>query len=370
MNKKTLALVLVASIFSAALSEIFVRALRPGDLKTPNQLRAVSLEYEPAVFSRQRIKRESRDIHKSADIRIHINSFGYRGPEIEIPKKRLRIVIYGGSSVFDPLVHESWPEKTQKHLKDLGADVEIINAGIPGNSTAEIVARAASEMLYLKPDVVLLYEAWNDVKFFNPSARRLDELKILEPEKNLFIYHTGPVDAYLSERSYLYLMLRSGFLRQIHLREQKNIPYLSREERYGNEKNYSGEINNFGAQVYLNNRLFIETARAADSKPVLVAQVLLPKEGMREEQRKKIDFSYVELNLQGILGALKEIRQNQRRAANETKTMLVDANQIFSEQEDILFDHVHFTEKGSEAMAKQMALELRGVLQSAATKKR
>lgn len=370
MNKKNIAVTVTTLILFFVAAEFLLKKTRPGDLKTPNELRQVSLEYEPAVFSRQRILRESRDIIKSAETRFHINGYGYRGPEIDMPKKRTRIIIYGGSAVFDPLVSVSWPEKVQEHLNKLSYDVEVINAGIPGASSAEIAARFFSEVLYLRPDFVLMYEGWNDVRFFNPQSLRLDQLTVLDKKKNFFLYPSGRVDSLLSENSYLYLMARNWYLQSIAFREQKNIPYVSRKDRYGNEKNFFGEIYNFGSQVNINTKIFIEAAFGAGVRPIIVTQAVLPVYGINEESRKKIDFSYVELNLQGILQALKQINEQQIKAAKDKKADLIDANSKMSGRQDLFFDHVHFSKAGSDMFAHYMAESLAPYLQRVGATKR
>src|SRR3990172_3878315 len=100
-----------------------------------------------------------------------INSKGYRGREFSIKKNKgtIRIIIYGGSSVFDIYEPEGkdWPHRVEQMLKENDiSNVEVINAGIPGFTTLDCVGRIFSDSWTLEPDYVVIYEAWNDICYF------------------------------------------------------------------------------------------------------------------------------------------------------------------------------------------------------------
>ena len=73
---------------------------------TPSGLRAQSLSYEPVVFARHALSREARRVinfYAPESVFFPINLRGYRGPVFAVPKlpETIRVVVYGGSSVFD-----------------------------------------------------------------------------------------------------------------------------------------------------------------------------------------------------------------------------------------------------------------------------
>ena len=100
----------------------------------------------------------------------YVNSRGYRGPEIALPKPRdvYRIVALGGSTTFG-LFLDSWqltyPYKLEQHLRsDYGySQVEVINAGVPQYSTWESAVNMLLRIPDLEPDMVIIYHGINDV---------------------------------------------------------------------------------------------------------------------------------------------------------------------------------------------------------------
>jgi hypothetical protein len=83
-------------------------------------------------------------------------------------------VIVGGSSVFDANARDAseeagrdWPHLAEGFLKRSGySDVDVINAGAPGHATFDSLGRLYSQIWIYQPDYVLLYNCWNDVKYF------------------------------------------------------------------------------------------------------------------------------------------------------------------------------------------------------------
>jgi lysophospholipase L1-like esterase len=98
------------------------------------------------------------------------NSLGYRGPEIAIPKPPgvFRIVALGGSSTYGEFIAEwqdAYPAQLERILRDdYGYDhVEVVNAGIPGYTSWELTVNFMFRVLDLDPDLIIIYEAINDI---------------------------------------------------------------------------------------------------------------------------------------------------------------------------------------------------------------
>lgn len=97
--------------------------------------------------------------------KMHINSLGFRGPEIVIPKTKPRIFMTGGSSTLgaDNDDDKTYPSLVQKILKDeYKKDVEIVNAGVGGMNIKEIYYFLKNEILDLKPDMITVYSGYNN----------------------------------------------------------------------------------------------------------------------------------------------------------------------------------------------------------------
>jgi len=112
------------------------------------------------------------------------NSLGYRNEEFtaEKPDNVFRIVALGGSSTYDISIEDN--EKTfTAQLENLLTEeygyqnVEVINAGVPGYNSWEILINLEFRVLDLDPDLVIIYENTNDVhaRLVEPSAYQGDD---------------------------------------------------------------------------------------------------------------------------------------------------------------------------------------------------
>jgi lysophospholipase L1-like esterase len=93
-----------------------------------------------------------------------INRLGLRGPSASSRKAAgtRRVICLGGSTTFGYAVGdgEDWPAQLQK---ELGSGVEVLNAGRPGSTTFRDFGYLRDRLLRLEPDVVVLYEGFNDM---------------------------------------------------------------------------------------------------------------------------------------------------------------------------------------------------------------
>ena len=99
---------------------------------------------------------------------VSINSQGFRGKEIAARKDHIyRIVVVGESSTFGLTIgpqEKTWPEMLQELIDSRlhpNRPVEVINAGVPGASLLDNLRRFQSEILPLKPDMLISYHGYN-----------------------------------------------------------------------------------------------------------------------------------------------------------------------------------------------------------------
>ncbi|HET6598293.1 MAG TPA: SGNH/GDSL hydrolase family protein [Anaerolineales bacterium] len=113
------------------------------------------------------------------------NSLGYRSDEfpLEKPDGVYRIVALGGSSTYDVSIKDNqktFTAQLEKLLKDEYGyqNVQVINAGVPGYNSWEILANLEFRVLDLDPDLVIIYENTNDVhaRLVLPAAYQSDDL--------------------------------------------------------------------------------------------------------------------------------------------------------------------------------------------------
>lgn len=103
-------------------------------------------------------------------VSITINTLGFRGDEIAVekPPRTIRIAAVGASTTFCAEVSRdeaTWPSQLQQRLRVAHPDIgiEVINAGVPGYGVAESHRNLIGRVLPLNPDIVIYYEANNDL---------------------------------------------------------------------------------------------------------------------------------------------------------------------------------------------------------------
>jgi hypothetical protein len=108
---------------------------------------------------------------------IAINSLGFRGPEIAVPKPEgtIRLAFLGASTTYCAEVSSNelvWPHLVTVKLQEQypGVRFDYINAAVPGYSTEQSLKNFETRVAHLQPDVVVFYEATNDL------AKDVDEL--------------------------------------------------------------------------------------------------------------------------------------------------------------------------------------------------
>lgn len=120
-------------------------------------------------------------------IRQH-NALGFRGREIAVPKPPgvFRIVCLGGSTTYSDAVarpEESFPAEMAAFLRTATGNhgVEVVNAGIAGATSAEVVQTVAFRVWRLDPDVLLLHTGINDANALHMGGGRPDYTYGREP---------------------------------------------------------------------------------------------------------------------------------------------------------------------------------------------
>lgn len=101
---------------------------------------------------------------------IEVDSRGFRGPEMEVPKPpgRVRLAFVGGSTTFCAEASSfaaTWPELVLAGLRESwpAADLDAVNGGAGGFTTRESLRSLETRLAPLAPDVVVIYHATNDL---------------------------------------------------------------------------------------------------------------------------------------------------------------------------------------------------------------
>jgi lysophospholipase L1-like esterase len=358
-GRRRLLLIAVSSIVSLGLAEGGLRIFSPVPgpiLDDGADAPLTGLVFTSSLFARAILPARAHDIQLPSGIQYHINAYGYRGTDFKWkkPERTTRILVYGGSSVFD--IHasgdEHWPKRLQRVLVERGhADVEVINAGIPGHASFDCVGRLLSEGHLLSPDFVLLYGAWNDIKYFQSKRSLLRTMKPYRPREDWLRRPNGPVDAALARVSHLYRLTR--------------LTWLSRGRRLGPEglvaqhgsyTKFSGSVQAAQLRQFeVNVATFVDVARNAGAVPILVTEARLVASDNSNSDRGKIAYGYVRLSHEQLLAAFVAADEVLKEVARVKGVTLVDASARLPGRSDLFVDQVHLSPEGGGQLASLLA---------------
>ena len=346
-------------ILACLAGEIYVRKTSDYGYVTPEIIRGRSLQYAPSLFARTVFPQQAQTAYGGKTVSdglvYPINSRGYRGPEFAVPKPAnlIRIIIYGGSQVFDVNAagDNDWPRRVEKILRGRGVNVEVINAGVPGHASWDSVGKLFAEGHTFAPDIVVLCNAWNDLKSFRSEQPLLRQFKPYaatgDPRQN----YQNALDRFICEHSQLFVRLRMKYYSwRLRAGEQGQIP----------ENAATGaDVSAAAVQQYrLNAQTFADVAKNAGAVPVLMTQPRLASVKNTDEEKKRLHYYYVNLTHEGLVKAFEQTDDIIRRTAQEKNAPLIDAAPQLTGRGDLFTDEVHFNDAGSQAVAELVATEL------------
>lgn len=360
----------VCLVIVLGVGELGVRLfVKNGDV-TPGILQSRSVQYDPAIFARHVFKQEARTIEHTfgskKGVVWEINEQGYRGHNFETKKPNgvIRIIVYGGSAAFDMMVSEGkdWPHQVERQLRESGfPKVEVINAGIMGHTALESVGRLFTEGFVFEPDYVVIYNAWNDIKYLSSPKTVLRTLQPSLQEFDPRIHYRNSLDSWLCEVSQLYTVLRRSYYKT---KLKIDVEGLLQE---GEHKKEIAELNAMGFRQYqLAMEMFVDLAFNIGAKPILVTQARLVHALNTSVQKERLDYHHVNLTHEPLVEVFDRFDAIVRNVAAEKGAILIDASAQFSGKDWAFYDHVHFDleGRGSEAFSQFIADHLKEILLS------
>jgi lysophospholipase L1-like esterase len=115
-------------------------------------------------------------LHHRVQYTAGVNVWGYRGDVVGRKKPgETRIIVLGGSTAFGYGMswNESWPYYLEQKIasgREVPGPVSVVNLGIPTDSARTFVA-TLNDYEYLKADVVMFYEGYNDLGLDTSPAK-------------------------------------------------------------------------------------------------------------------------------------------------------------------------------------------------------
>jgi lysophospholipase L1-like esterase len=267
------------------------------------------------------------------------NSWGLRGKEfsVEKPAGTLRIVCLGASTTEGSQADgETYPVALEKELQSrfAGHAVEVINAGHHGQTVADLVEVWRMKIAPLKPDLIVFYEANNDIRtieYYDAAPKNL----------------TARLTSGLLRRSVLLSMARQ----RLHLPPPPVVRIFRAEGDKPSALQYRERL-----------RILAEETRRQGTQLVLVSFVTLAHEGLEVSRE---DNAQVHEAFRTLLAPLspgeiekvyRHVNDQARAVAQEFGLPFLDVAQEFPKDLRYFpFDFMHLSPEGNALLARLIA---------------
>jgi lysophospholipase L1-like esterase len=274
---------------------------------------------------------------------VVVNSLGFRSPELQPKAQGVRLAFLGGSTTYCAEV--SAPEKTWPHLvanalgRAAARPVDYINGGTPGHTTAEMLRNLTARVKPLSPDLVVLYEATNDISM---DTRRLAIEQGLDTGRHGEASFAGRYSLLWFLIEFNLEMARAG--RQTHSSAGK-LAFDARALSAG----YAQRLQALGKA-------------AGDARVAIATFAYRGRRGQSPSELQRNCVSslyYMPYMTPGrLLDAFEAYNDAARRVARESGALLIETADAIPADAAHYNDSVHFTDAGCERMAARVSAAL------------
>jgi lysophospholipase L1-like esterase len=288
---------------------------------------------------------------KGRNIHIKINSLGFRGEEIarKKPPGTFRIVCLGASTTFSAEVSSNefmWTHRLQEKLRAAhpGRKIEVINAAVGGYVSSDNLRRLKHHVLALDPDLVIYYEANNEI---------VKDTQAIAVERGLIAPDGARQPAWVTSLSQISLMFDLAY---------KNLAIISRSRDDG-----AGKLDKIPQNLPDRFIATLDEMRAllAERKVPLVLSTFVVKYRRDQDRATQIAnadvaFFYMPwMSIDGMLHAMDVYNDAIVAYAKSRGLPVVDDRFVIPPDAEHFSDCMHLKDKGNEVMAERM---FRGVM--------
>jgi lysophospholipase L1-like esterase len=277
-----------------------------------------------------------------------INQLGFRGPEIELAKgNHYRIVALGESTTFGATIAANdrpWPEVLEERIaRELRCDrpVQVVNAGMPGWTLANQLARLDSDIWPLEPDLLLTYHGYNGFPYL---VRDIPEIRV------------GAAPSAPERPSRLLRGLEDSV--RIHWFMRRYRAARDVDERILESDLHSSHY----AELY---RKLIFAARATGVDLVLATYNLAVTSGSPDEVVRFYELMFPDIRARVLANRL-HTRLVRETGAEYGVPVIDTSSELEGAWQDAFLDPMHLTQVGRERLARNLFEGLRDVLREGA----
>ena len=293
----------------------------------------------------------------------NVNTHGFLAKDNDLtfkkPADEIRVAVIGASTSAN--IHlsydENWPGRLENLLQQQYTDkkIRIINAGVPGFTTAQSIGNLSLRVMPFKPDVVIIYHAYNDFK-----AIRLGEFK---PDYSHI--HTSPY-GYKKLPPFYIRWLNNSMMYVRARNSYREYQKLKKSTPTNNQKQQLQEIPKVAQDVFAQHiRAMVDVARGGNAKVILSSFATLHDtqqeyntqfvvDSLSSLQKKELGalqhFSG-DLSINAIMMGFVTYNNILKSIAEELHLGWVDNASLVPHEDKYFVDRVHFTAEGAEKMA-------------------
>jgi lysophospholipase L1-like esterase len=281
--------------------------------------------------------------------RLSVNSLGFRGPEIAVPKPAgtVRIAYLGASTTWCGEVSSNdkvWPHLATASLSRAfpGARFDYINGGVPGYTIQSMTQNLQHRVAPLQPDVIVIYEASNNLS---------GEMRELAVKRGIIENQSVEVSSLPSRYSILWYLVEKNLRLKAAQRAAESGKGLLEVDPKSLGSDYRHALT----------ELVLAAQRSA--KVVAVATFAIqPRPGQSHEQLMRASSSalfYMPfVTPETIIDVYARFNGIIREVARETGVLLIEGENDIPGDAAHFTDSVHFSDAGSSVMAERISRAL------------
>lgn len=279
-------------------------------------------------------------------------------------KNEIRIATIGGSTTANLALtyDENWPGYLGNLIQASCPEkkIRIINAGTPGFNTAQSIVNLALRVMPFKPDVVIIYHAYNDLKAIRPGPFKPDYSHIYTKPYG----YRKPLNPLMKvlHNSMFYVRTRNK------IRELKSAKQLA--ESAGKEKRLSYIPKEAMAAFENNIHTLVAIAKSGGASVILCSfatlydphmewsspnKVLANLSDLQKRDLKGLYHFTPGLTIPAIFDGLNKYNEILDEIASKEKVGWLDSANLVPHEDRYFLDRVHFSKAGAKRMAESIA---------------
>jgi lysophospholipase L1-like esterase len=285
-------------------------------------------------------------VNKASKVSLSVNSLGFRGAEFAKakPPGAVRIACIGASTTFCTEASDdgAWPAQLQKRLQAMypGVVIEVVNAGVPGYVITESRKNLEHRVLALEPDLVIYYEAQNDIAIDTRDLARREGL-IADDEG----FQSGFVRT-ASQYSLLFDLVHKN----------AKILFGARDSSAGRMSDVPDDLPN----RFISHLAAMHDTLAARNIPLVLSTFVVKyrRDQDRETQIANADIAFYYMpwmTIDGLFDAMETYNAAIINLGRAKGLHVVDNRDIVTPDAQHFADCVHFTNAGCTQMAERFA---------------